>query len=161
MKKTAEDQKEWQCTKKPVTPPAAGWNDGVRGMTLKVARIHLSPPPSFQRKLESSGLCNIFPRSGNDNKGTFGLARQRQTEPNFILRHGPALLDSSFRWNDGGGDRYILAIPVTIPACNKQAKEEHEYIITGIHSPLNPSPRPNQPAQTRFYAPLKRKKHFF
>ena len=33
-----------------------------RKISLKIAVLHPYPPPSFQRKLESSGLCNTFPR---------------------------------------------------------------------------------------------------
>ncbi len=70
------------------------------GIILKTNGPCLLPSPSFQRKLESSGLCNTFPLCGNDNKGGIAVGREK---PQFVYHPGLAFLDSSFRWNDDGG----------------------------------------------------------
>ena len=44
------------------------WNDGKEIDTFRQPSLSFLPMPSFQRRLESSGLNNPFPRSGNDNQ---------------------------------------------------------------------------------------------
>ncbi len=74
-------------------------------MALEVTRMRLSPPPSFQRipappflELESSGLYNTFPPSGNDNQTHYssqpGAGRQSQAP---LYTPSSPFLDSSFR----------------------------------------------------------------
>ena len=78
-------------------------------------------PPSFRRRPacmdaggraasgtkaeESSGLFNTFPHSGNDH-----MAYPSRPNSVIYLTSCPALLDSSFRWNDyGEGCRRVFA----------------------------------------------------
>jgi hypothetical protein len=70
------------------------WLDFESG---RASRLH-HPTPSFQRKLESSGLNNN-PRSGQNL-----LVRLRRS----ILI---TALDSSVRWNDGAGRAEIAGQP--------------------------------------------------
>ena len=55
-----------------------------------------SPPSSFRRRPESSGLFNTFPQSGNDKRVTSADRGKSQ----FVSHPASALLDSSLRWND-------------------------------------------------------------
>ena len=57
-------------------------------------------PVAARRRPESSGLHNPFPHSGNDNRHD-NLTRYLAKFFNSSLPR-PALLDSSFRWNDAG-----------------------------------------------------------
>ena len=56
-------------------------------ITLKTNGPYLSPTSSFQRKLESSGLCNTFPLCGNDNKGGIVAGREKLQS---VYHPGPA-----------------------------------------------------------------------
>ena len=79
------------------------------------AQAGADPPPSFQRRLESSGLDNSFPQSGNDRHGEAiqsGACKIRQSfdfsgfvpwiprrpVPDAALP--PASMQASLRWND-------------------------------------------------------------
>ena len=74
MRKTAEEQKAWQYTKN----------------------------PSFRRRPESSGLHKPFPQGGNDIEGWHSVSLAQADRNGAPLTPRPALLDSSFRWNDDG-----------------------------------------------------------
>ena len=66
--------------------------------------------PSFQRKLESSGLDKPFPHSGNDNRHS--NPTRHPAKPAIPLPVGLSLLDSSLRWNDDGGQNKFVTIPI-------------------------------------------------
>ena len=44
------------------------WNDCKEIDTFRQPSLSFLPMPSFQRRLESSGLNNPFPQSGNDDQ---------------------------------------------------------------------------------------------
>ena len=44
------------------------WNDCKERDTFRQPSLSFLPMPSFQRRLESSGLNNPFPQSGNDSQ---------------------------------------------------------------------------------------------
>ena len=44
------------------------WNDCKERDTFRQPSLSFRRRPSFQRRLESSGLNNPFPQSGNDNQ---------------------------------------------------------------------------------------------
>ena len=75
-----------------------------------------SAPPSFRRRPESSGLHNPFPRSGNDNHRNDNRTRHRINLATPALP-GLAPLDSSLRWNDGGGSAWVCCQPDS-PFCH-------------------------------------------
>ena len=96
----------------------------IRHMLARRARVCLLPSPSFQRKLESSGLDHPFPHSGNDNHRDNHPTRHSVKPaipsppglPSWIPRRlvpdrlPQAGVDSGLRRNDDGGARQIQAI---------------------------------------------------
>ena len=90
----------------------------IRHMLARRAGVCLLPSPSFQRKLESSGLDHPFPHSGNDNHRDDRPARH-SAKPAI-----PSLLDSS--------------AACSRPACRRQAGMTTEVTGAGGQSSASP-----------------------
>ena len=64
----------------------------------RLAQAGIQPPPSFRRRLESSGLYKPYPQSGDDKRVTPADRGKSQS----VSHPESAPLDSSLRWNDEG-----------------------------------------------------------
>ena len=115
----------------------------IRHMLVRRAGVCLLPSPSFQRKLESSGLDHPFPHSGNDNHRDNHPTRHSvkpaipsppASPPGFLGGLSPTCLPQA-------GESSRASMQAWIPACAGMTMEEPGRSRQSSAAPLAASGR--------------------